>query len=519
MRATTVGVRWARTRGPRLVADLARDGFPIAVAALVIANIALLWIGFTHSPVDVDEGFGLSIVHNLVSGAGYASDGIDNARALEPFDARASTGPVVLLPAAAIHALGVDIVTSGRIVGTLYYLLLVGALWVLGGWIAGRWGSIVAATGPMLLDTFTFDESPIYGPNDMLGEYPVAALVAVAIVVVRRRPMLAALLMGLAIQAKVIAIFLIPALVVAYLITHAAQPRKRTLRSLSAAAAVTLAPTIVFELVKAVMLGPATYILRLREFKGLLAVNRSTELYFVQKSQTLAGSWFLPTAVAVTLAACATALLVTALVRAARDRGGVVRMVRGLSENDAAWPGVVGILAGLTLLIQWFLTKNTWPFWIRHPSPGLLIGVSLGLASLLLAARSLEVRPRVPSGLIRLPVAGVLVLTLPLQVADHIYQATFEQRYGTLPQQRAVAQLIRDTGVDAVQGYWGAMIPIAAEAGVSTYEIGFAEDPATLVVLDDFPRPNFSGRYYGLGPLLCGEVLLTGPAVVCWPKK
>jgi hypothetical protein len=519
MKPITSKARTVRTPGPGLVADLARDGYVLAVGALVLANVALLWIGFTHSPVDLDEGFGLSIVHNLVTGNGYATEGIGDVQWLMRFDAGASTGPVVLLPAAAIHALGVDIVVSGRAVGSLYYLLLVGALWVLGGRIAGRWGSVVAATGPMLLDIFTLDASPIYGPNDMLGEIPCAALFALALVIVDRRPAWAALLMGLAIQAKIMGWFLVPALVAAYLITHAKVPWRRTLRSIVALGGVALVPTVAFEAVKLALLGPTLYLLRVRQFEALLVFKRSADLYVAQKAHNLAVSWFLPTPVAVILTAGAAALLVVALVCVIQDRGGVGGALRSLTANREVWPGVVGILAGLTLLAEWFLTKNTSPYWIRYPSPGLLIGASLGLATVLRAARYLDARADAPPRPMRALVVGALVFSLPLQVADHIYLATFDQRYGTLPQQRAVAQLIRDTGVDSVQGYWGVMVPLAAEAGIHTLNFGVSVPPGTLIVLDDNFRTNFKGRYYGLAPKVCGEVLLRGPVVVCWPKE
>ncbi|MET0932244.1 MAG: hypothetical protein ABWX56_00910, partial [Mycetocola sp.] len=116
---------------------------------LSLVLVAQLWVilpGFTVMRLWEDEAFNLTVPINLLDGLGYTSDGTLSGSRLAPFDPRISTGPVVLLPVAAVLALGVDPVVGGRAVVLVFYAALLVGLWLLGRRIGGRWAGLAAIT-------------------------------------------------------------------------------------------------------------------------------------------------------------------------------------------------------------------------------------------------------------------------------------------------------------------------------------------------------------------------------------
>ena len=191
--------------------------FWIAVAGVVIANLAVLWPAFTSVRLWEDEAFNLTVPLNLLRGLGYSSDGTLSGSTITPFDVRISTGPVVILPITALIALGIEPVLAGRLVGLLGWMLLLGSLWFIGRRLGGRWVGLVAAAVPLAYAADPLP-SPIQTPVDVLGEVTAAGLLAAALVVLHRRPWLAGLLVGLAIQTKFIALLALPAFAIAALL-------------------------------------------------------------------------------------------------------------------------------------------------------------------------------------------------------------------------------------------------------------------------------------------------------------
>src|SRR5690606_33137444 len=136
-----------------------------------------------------DEAFNLTVPINLLAGLGYTSDGTLSGSELTPFDERISTGPVVLLPVAAVIGMGADPVIGGRSIALLFWIALIAGTFILGKGAAGRWGGLVGAAVPLALNLNQLP-SPVQGPTDILGEVPSAALIVWAIVAARRRPWL-----------------------------------------------------------------------------------------------------------------------------------------------------------------------------------------------------------------------------------------------------------------------------------------------------------------------------------------
>ena len=238
-----------------------------AHAALIVQSVFVqrLW---------EDEALNLTVPLNLLAGLGYTSDGTLSGSALTPFDVRISTGPVVLLPIALLMGLGVDPVIGGRLVAAGFWLLLVAGLAVLGRRISGLWGTVVAAAIPLTLHTFQ-GHSPIQGPADVLGEPAAAALIVWAIILVGRRPALAGLIVGLAIQAKFIALLALPALALGLLVARRVPPR-RWASALWRPAVMALVPSVLYELAAFMHLGVHGFIQHARQFVYFLLSSGQT---------------------------------------------------------------------------------------------------------------------------------------------------------------------------------------------------------------------------------------------------
>ena len=202
------------TGGTSLQVRAGRVLFWLSAAALVVCHVLVAWQSLVVFRFWEDEAFNVTVPLNLLDGLGYTSDGALSGSTLTPFDVRISTGPAVLLPITAVLATGIDLVIGARLVPLLYWVLLLIGLGVLGNRIAGRWAALLAVAVPLAYNT-TVGVSPIQGPADVLGEIPSAALLVWALVVLPRRAWLAGLLVGLAIQAKLIVLLALPAFAVA----------------------------------------------------------------------------------------------------------------------------------------------------------------------------------------------------------------------------------------------------------------------------------------------------------------
>ncbi len=485
------------------------------VAAAVVAGLytVLIAIGFTHSPVDVDEGYGLSIVRNLVDGHGFTSDAIGNEGRSGVFDPRASTGPTVLLPAAALHATGLDLVASGRIVATLFSLALVAGLGLWGWRLGGPWAALAAACAPLVLDTFSSDISPIYGPTDMLGEVPVAALMVWAFVAVSKRPRLAAALTGLSIAAKLVALFLVPALIVAFLVTS----RKGTrVRGLIVSGLIAAVPTLAYEVAAFAARGVAGDRARLGQYAALMREQRISQPLIRDKLMTLATSWFVRGSVAFALLLIILALLIFAWARMVRTGGGNRAVLKRILRDPRGAIIVVGAIAAGVPILQWLQSTTTSAQWIRHPAPGLFIGAALLLATLAAIIVRFAGTPGW-TGRVFQAAALVVVGVLCFQSVQHVALALKPQRYGTLAEQRDLAARVRATGTPLVQGDWGIGITIAAMADLDMTDVNFDPVAGALVLVDEYPRamaPAFIGPQRAAW---CGDVILEGPLVACWP--
>ncbi|MCR2793532.1 hypothetical protein NQ156_10710 [Microbacterium sp. zg.Y625] len=500
--------------------------FWLLAALLAGAHLVVLWQSVTVNPLWEDEAFNLTVPLNLLAGLGYTSDGTLSGSTLTPFDARISTGPVVLLPIAAVLAFGVDLVVGARLVPAAFYLALLAAVWLLGRRVGGRWAGLLAVTVPLAFDAAA-PPSPIQGPADILGEVPAAALLAWALVVVQRRPWLAGLLFGLAIQTKYISLLAAPALVLAMLLSLPGIPLMRRLHAVVLPAVLALVPTAIVELCALIALGPAGFWQHLRSTVGFVrnGGQPGVTTSVPEKLATLSASWHLPAAVAAATAIAVVLLIAAAVVVVRRvPEFGSVRVGAGARVRDTA-PLLVAAVVGALTFVGWWATAMHTPLWVRHPAPGLLAFVPVLFAFVVPALgvlwRAAEGRRSAPSPgdtavaprgarvwLVRgaIGLAAVLVATVPAAQAVSAAREALASDGAVLAHQRAIAAEIAVADAEWIATQWGGPVSLVVLAG-------------SHVALTDAPPENIAGyAVLTTDPAACEEPVVTAlPFVVCAP--
>jgi len=448
--------------------------FWVLATALLIGHVMLAWNSLTVWRFWEDEAFNLTVPRNLLAGLGYASDGALSGSTLSPFDPRISTGPAVLLPVAAVLATAIDPVIGARLVPLLYWLLLLVGVGVLGKRIGGRWAALAAIAVPLAFTT-SAGVSPIQGPADLLGEIPAAALLVWALVVMPRRTWLAGLLVGLAIQAKLIALLALPAFAVALaILVFTSSPatgwRRVTVllkRSWLPLVCVAL-PTLLVEFFALVSLGTDGFIEHLRALRAFVRsggqLGEPTTV--PQKLLTLAESWSLPVWAAIALAAVSVALIV-----------GGLRVARSWTGGLYLWPAIVGAAA----FVGWWATASHLPLWVRHPSPGVFAFFPLLAAYAVWGAGRMLRRPRLRIAAVA--AASVFAILLAWGGAAHAIGSRTPTWSGLAEQRAAVAPLtkwVEDNDIEWLAADpWGAAVAPIVLTGA---HLGLSDAPAMSAV-------------------------------------
>lgn len=458
--------------------------FWLLLAALVVCHLIVIQHSLTARFWE-DEAFNLTVPRNLLAGLGYASDGALSGSTITPFDPRISTGPTVLLPVTLVLAAGADAVIGARLVPVAFWLLLVGGLAALGHRVAGRWAALIAAAVPLAFNGFG-SISPIQGPADLLGEIPAAALLVWALVVLPRRAWLAGLLVGLAVQAKLITLLALPAFAVALWFLAPGRGWARWVETLKRAWLPLLVvgiPTVLFELAALLSMGPTAFIEHLR---GLWRFVRGGGQSFApttvtQKIETLLGAWFVPAWVAVATAVLCVILSVVGIIVTFREdsRGDDQDAASGASADDRRLPLMLfgAAFVGALAFVGWWSTAAHTPLWVRHPAAGVLAFFPVLVIVAVWGAKTLVARGgagRVFGG----AAALLLSVSLAWSVAGHVQQTTLP-RSETLSTQRAAVEPIRqwveESGTEWLAARpWGAAIApiVMSGAHVGLFDAG-----------------------------------------------
>jgi len=419
-----------------------------------------------------DEAFNLTVPRNLLAGLGYASDGALSGSTITLFDPRISTGPTVLLPVAAVLAFGADAVIGARMIPLAFWIALIAGLIVLGRRTAGRWAALLAAAVPLAFNGLG-NVSPIQGPTDLLGEIPAAALLVWALVVLPRRAWLAGLLVGLAVQAKLIALLALPGFAVALWVLAPGRGWQRIVQTLKRGwLPLVLAgvPSLLVEVAAFFSMGPVNFVQHLR---GLAYFVRGGGQHVQpttvpQKLETLAGAWFVPPWVAVATAVLCVLLIV----------GGLLAIRGRTADADRlAVMLIAGSAIGALAFVGWWSTAAHTPLWVRHPAPGVLAFFPVLVIGAVWGARALAARGAVSRALG--PVLVVLLsASLVWSVIGHVQQTTVP-RSETLASQRAdvapIAEWVTETGTPWLAARpWGAAIApiVMSGAHVGLWDAG-----------------------------------------------
>lgn len=454
----------------------------VAVAHIIVAAQSLLVLRMWE-----DEAFNLTVVLNLLGGHGYASDGALSGSMITPFDPRISTGPVVLLPAAVFVGLGFDPVIGARLVPLLYWMLLLAGLGILGHRISGRWGALIAVAVPLMLDVS--GQSPIQGPADFLGEIPAAALLVWALVVLPRRAWLAGLLVGLAVQAKLIALLALPAFAIAVWALAPGTGWSRigsTFRRGWLPLVLAGVPTLILELAAFISLGVDGFVEHLRGIVSFLRSGGQNDdpTTVLGKLTWLIDSWYMPGWLVVLVVIAGVGAIIAALVFGRRLKQGNVALLLA---------SAVGVLVYLT----WWSTASHTPLWTRHPSPGLLAFVPILAAFALWGVCEIWHTRRSPAdardpdtrrapAILAASAAVVIAASGVIGGAQHAVMGLTPPTTQTLQEQRDTAATVAEW-VDRTETEWLAALPWGGSVSIivlSGAHVGLHDAPA----MDGVPR-------------------------------
>jgi 4-amino-4-deoxy-L-arabinose transferase-like glycosyltransferase len=492
----------------RTVPDRSRDYLRIPrnrlFAALVVLVLAVhatvFFASMLLSPLGFDEAFIIQAPLNLVQGNGYATENYASGGPKVLFDAVMSTGPVVGMPVALSFLLFGTSIEAARIVMLPFLALLLGSLFVIGRRIGGRWAGLAAVAAVLALNTrVDWPSTVLYGPSDAIGEFPAAALIALALALVPKHRRWAGLVLGLAALTKFIAFMTVPVFIIALLLV----PRPgaawwRRLGEVVLFGVLAVLPSALWELVKLITLGFGDYIANLKSYILFVLVSGSGAVDSLrgsagERASWLFTPWYLPDwlaiAFAVVLAACAGVgvwlYVHRANLAAAGDQRGVVAALRrGIRSIPIEIWATAGTLALFTI---WWVGMSS-SFFVRHTMPFLIALVPVLVAVAVRGLIWLHGRgslARVAS----VVVAAGLVATLAFQ-ATQTTGASFRAEAWTRAQQVEAADFVRSLGVDSVQGIdWWAAPDVRFLSHVPSTPLGSGDGPLVLEPIMELLNP------------------------------
>jgi len=245
-----------------LKADRLREVVFFLVLTLVVACYLLMAIGLMRLPLEYDEAFNMTVVKNLGDHFLYATNGaVGLLTETKLFDPLITTGPTLLAPSALVWFITQGSITAVRLVPFVFFLAYLVAIWLIP---AGRWNSwtrVMSIAAPLAIVMPTRFEHAAFAPTRLVGETTAACLLLWGLhLLMSNHWFLGGLLWGLAAQTKyVIAIPIASALIVV-LVALLLLGRRIRLKAISSLGFGILLPTLVFESIRAVILGIDDYV-------------------------------------------------------------------------------------------------------------------------------------------------------------------------------------------------------------------------------------------------------------------
>ena len=495
--------------------DRSRFALYVGYGLLALAYLALAWQQLRYG-IEFDEGFNLTVVRNMASGLGYSTTGIVPWTWEVPFDPNASTGPTLLLPASLVWFLTGGSLEATRIVPFVFFLALVVALGLLFYRVAGRWAALIAAGSPLLLSVAKEDISTVsLVPGRFVGEITATAcLVGMAVLLSSRRPLLAGLAGGMAIQAKLH--FALP--VVVTLGTWWLLERKFG-RQVGGQALVRLGlgltlPAIAFEAFRFASLGPGGYLPSIKNLGGWLlgqGASAGYESMLDSAGRRLGGLL----AVMSLLGALLLLTALATLVFNALTAGFGIHSAASSSEHPTGIIPLVALLTGTSVLFAW------WMFYPPEKLPRVGTPILLILIPTLLVAAFVSLKRSSYSasrlgrffGWVSATVSGALGLLLVITQMFTALNNDFGARL--LTEQRAASAVIRDSGTPSLPMEWIwnlAQFQILADVPSQTNP---DVDPPTVLVFDSIrARTDYGVDDARVFTQTCDQVLFESQAVV-----
>lgn len=440
------------SRGSRRILTRGTIAFVLLSSVTVAAYLVLLVKQLGYG-LEFDESSMLDVVRSLARGEGYGGGGLWQG---QEFGAGVTTGPVLLVPAAVAWMVTDGSLAAVRVVPILFFLGYLAGAWMLFYRWAGRWPALAAVAAPLLLPVLSPDlANRSLMPGRLVGELAaLTCLTWAAYLLTRHRPLWAGLVAGLSIQTKFIFVVPVVVLLILWVFTQWVARRDGlggiTWRYVVGAAA----PTVAFELVKLVRLGPAGYMENVERFQSFSNQQEQTMLgtwrWLVPKSESLAELLSGPmVGFGVVALAGLGFWLITLRVR---ERG-----EPGRRRTTASLDALMGIgcltVAATAYLAWWFLRSTQLSVRPAVPAVLVLLGVACAVSVVLVldALATSEGRLRAVALMVVVMVVGTLVLSIAYQ---GIKLARDNSGAELLANQRAAAAVLLESTPALPQTYW-----------------------------------------------------------------
>ena len=485
---------------------------------LGLAYLALTWQQLRYG-IEYDEGWNLTVIRNFAEGQGYTTTGLHQWTWSRSFDPVASTGPTLLIPGSGAWWLSGGSLEFARVVPIGFFFLLVISLAVLFGRIAGAWGAFFAAASPLLLSVSKADISTVsLVPGRFVGEIAATAcLVLMALLLASSRPLLAGVVGGLAIQAKIHFLLPVGVLGIAWLVLAWSVGRRPKLGTLGLTIGGVAIPLLAFEVFRFAQLGQVGYLSSVKEQVAWL-IGQGTapdgEPFLLSAGRRLGGLLSVYSlGGAIILVACIGVVMVLNL---ARLHVGTQR--RASESLSRALSSIVALsVAASSIFIWWmFLPPEKLP---RVGIPVLLIASPVVLVACLMALRAMMVTGE--SAAVRnWGRAGSLALGAGL-VGLVLWQgmAAFTNDFGArmLSEQRAASSVIQESGTASLPMDWvWNLAQFQILAGVPAETLPGAAAPSVAVYDSIRARTDFGVDDARVFIPQCDQVLYSSQSsVVC----
>lgn len=190
-------------------------------------------------------------------------------------------------------------VEVARVLVLPFHALLLGCLFLLGRRAAGRWAGFGSMLALLSLDLTADPARPVYGPPTAEGAWVAAALLAASLVVLARRPLLAAALLGVAAGFSAVLVLALPAFLAAIALT-ATGDRRTTARLLGGFAGVWAVAALAVQILWLGRLGAAGWAARAADYAAPFRPHPLVP--FLEQQRLLFASWHFPALLTVVLA-------------------------------------------------------------------------------------------------------------------------------------------------------------------------------------------------------------------------